>query len=234
MPRGIDAPVFVSVAADGYVWGHQNGIFGQWPFSLLKGADGAAGTNGINGAAGASGYTITNNTSASTDLLLNAGDVAYINYTTSSLTWPLYVQTVEGLYEVTVISSSVVSEAFITPNYGTANVPAANSVVVLGGYVDTTFAAADATAHTYTGFSYKNNKFKIASATQGLIASTISTVTATKAIHTTSVGMLAVATDMRKFDLQGIWNDTTTAWTSLGAITFSAASSGKIVIRRII
>ena len=229
MPKGTESTIFGNITGTSYAWGERDGVFGRWPTSLLKGQDGAAGTNGTNGAAG---YVITDNTSATSDLLLNAGDVAYLDFTaTAGSTLPLHIQTVaNGLYELNILGTystdaSAGGPVSLRPNNAASAVTYLLRLFYIGAssnfVSNSTTTATPAFGMTmYDGIAHSYN-------------AKISTKTTSKTVHasfiTTQLGV-----DIYAYNTFQTWKDTTTAWTSLGTMYFTYAQSGKIVIRRII
>lgn len=164
--------------------------------------------------------------SASTDYTLAVGETAFINFT-SATSVPLRVATAEGEYELTIagdltISPSNLKDTTLTPNYG-GSVPGSNSIYRAAFYNSSTTTVAE--------YEDTRNTFPLGA---GLVINSISkifTYTKGKSTNTSNIGLYSGI--HHNIDTL-YWNDTTTAWTSLGMITFPFAQSGKIVVRRLL
>jgi hypothetical protein len=161
-------------------------------------------------------YNPIDNSGATGDRLLKAGEVAYINYT-SVTSLALHIQTVEGLYEMDVLgditSAAINTNANAQWKPNNANDTGQFSYNLQGG-----------------GGSYNNFLITIGRISNANIR--ISTFTNNKSINLVS-GFRDTGSAIGVYNGSGWWKNTT-PWTSLGTITFPFAQSGKIVIRRII
>jgi hypothetical protein len=162
-------------------------------------------------------------TSASSDYLLGVGETAFLNYTAAT-SIPLHVQTQEGEYELSIIGSDfsvtpVNDNSTLLPNGTTYS--NAFSRWILRGTGITVSASADTISSFY--FSYGRTQ-----------RSTVKISTVTTGKHINSIGAFKSTTANYTDNENVLWNDTTTAWTSLGTITLAVAQTGKIVIKRII
>lgn len=164
-------------------------------------------------------------TSATSDYLLGVGETAKITYT-SATSVPLHIATQEGLYEFTIsgnLSTTVAND---------------NNISVLPN--NTTYSA------QFTEVGYKissgnssaivldasTNQFNTAWSNAVSANLSISTKTTAKTLQGTVLNKRVNGTT-EHFTISSFWNDTSTAWTSLGTITFPFAQSGIIVIKRI-
>ena len=185
-------------------------------------------TDGDAGWAAASGGTtmqIIDLTSATSDYLLGVGETAKITYT-SATSVPLHIATQEGLYEFTIsgnLSTTVAND---------------NNISVLPN--NTTYSA------QFTEVGYKissgnssaivldasTNQFNTAWSNAVSANLSISTKTTAKTLQGTVLNKRVNGTT-EHFTISSFWNNTSTAWTSLGTITFPFAQSGIIIIKRI-
>ena len=221
MPRGQDYDSFSTIKSTGYVWGDQDDVFGRWAASTFQGATGPA------GAAGTAGYVITDNSGASSDLLLNAGDIAYVNFT-SQTSVPLHIQTVEGYYEIEVMmdtsGTSYSSGNWIQLKPNNANL-SSGDILTQWNRIDN---GAETTGANATGLNFYFGGYDPIRA-----HAEISTITKSKSVQSLFFGRDS-ATTIQSWREQFYWKDTTTAWTSLGTLALGGAQSGKVIIRRII
>lgn len=173
----------------------------------------------------ASSYTIVDLSSATVDYALAPGEVAKIAYS-SATSVPLHIATQEGLYEFTIsgnLSTTVAND---------------NNISVLPN--NTTYSA------QFTEVGYKissgnnsaivldarTNQFNIAWSNAVSANLSISTKTTAKTLQGTVLNTRVNGTT-EHFTISSFWDNTSTAWTSLGTITFPFAQSGIIVIKRI-
>jgi hypothetical protein len=167
----------------------------------------------------------------SSDRLLRAGEVAYIDYSAATSV-PLHIQTEEGLYELDIIGdiTNAVSDSLVTlqPNAGTANVPGAGSILTYDSYQLSTAATTLTTEAAAT-----TAQFYLCFAIPIVAKITISTRTKAKTVSFKSLARRATSSALMRSFADAYWNESTVAWTSLGTIT-CPSMSGKIVIRRII
>lgn len=220
MPRGQDSTNIFTPASDGYVWGDQGGVFGRFPVASLQGAAGPTGANGIYA------DNITDNTGASTDLALAAGEVAYIDISAASST-ALNIATEVGLYELfisCVYSAMTMPEAdiLLQPNNTTYTSEIKRLYQHQRSTASSTISAGSA---TQSSFSLGNTKAVTCKALIDTKAKSVMVEVIT-ATHTSGYGLM-------KDIGYGVFS---AAWTSLGTIVFptSNAHTGRILIRRII
>jgi hypothetical protein len=207
----------VANLTNGYVLGVQDDVVVRFAAETFKGDTGATGPTG------SSGYTVTDLSSATSDFLLEAGSVAYINYS-SATSVPLNIQTVAGLYEIDIMgdvgNSTADDDAMsFRPN----NDATSNTLYRLLYNYDATARAAYGT--TTTGFILGGGVLRC-------LTAKIDTTTANKTFYgkfsSKQAGSLIYL-----YDFHSCWTDAD-AWTSLGTIVFTNAQSGKIIVRRVI
>jgi hypothetical protein len=163
-----------------------------------------------------------NLTSATSDYFLSVGQVAYISFTNTSSV-PLHIATTNGTYYEMVVNSSnsngnnlqiwlnpnntTYSNAFNYFDYWIYNGGVGHDIVSCSGfYVGESFMAGVVFISNFTTFK------------------------------TTRVLQIESASSYPSVLRVGgsIWNDTTTSWTSLGTITFPQATSGYVLVRRLV
>lgn len=185
-------------------------------------------TDGDAGWAAASDGTtkqIIDLTSATSDYLLGVGETAKITYT-SATSVPLHIATQEGLYEFTIsgnLSTTVAND---------------NNISVLPN--NTTYSA-QFTEVGYKISSGNNSAIILDASTNQFNTAWSNAVSANLSISTKTTAKTLQGTVLNKrvngttehFTISSFWNNTSTAWTSLGTITFPFAQSGIIVIKRI-
>ena len=161
-------------------------------------------------------------TSATSDYLLGVGETVKITYA-SATSIPLHVATSEGVYELFIVGdvTAAVHDGWtsLTPN--TAGISTFYSDIFgqqNGGTPSGT---------TSTGESILVQDGALVS-TRGIAH----TYTASKSAEFSGFGRLTSYRQRRS--VFAYCTDTTTAWTSLGTITFPVAQSGTVTIRRII
>ncbi|HQT65349.1 MAG TPA: hypothetical protein PLO16_12635 [Acidocella sp.] len=163
-------------------------------------------------------FTPINNTSASSDLALSVGQSAYINVTAATSV-PLHIATGDNqLYELTMQlsmpTSATVQNTSLSPN---------NT-----GYSSAIFYQMLAASGGATNAAYAiNSNFELSDVAFGFAKYTISTKIISKII----LGNMQYYNGIRS--MQSTWNDTTTAWTSLGTINFPFSATGQIVVKRV-
>ena len=171
--------------------------------------------------------------SRTSDYYLKPGEIVYIDFTNAT-TAPLNIATVEGEYELTIIGNGTnttytASPTYLRPNnttYGNAF-----SYLEYGKEISTSDAGGSKTLDSYGTGSHS----AIQIAYQQLLKANFF-------ITTHTVAKCVIGSHIRKSSAtkhvfnrnQVIWEDTTTAWTSLGTIVFPFTHSGKIIIKRII
>lgn len=166
--------------------------------------------------------SIVDLTNATTDYALAVGQTATITYTNATSV-PLHVATDGGIYNVSVVGDAAVAyvsgnNAKLLPN----NTQYTNAIVGIDSY---------SVNGSFSGSSITRSDFLIGG---GLIYVAHLDITTDTKGKTCMAKVLGYAVNQYIWNEFMRWNDTTTAWTSLGTITFSFAQSGKIVIRRII
>lgn len=175
------------------------------------------------------------------DRLLNAGEVAYIDYSgTGAFSVPLNIQSEEGIYELSIEGDmSIVAGSdtgvFIRPNNANST-----TVWVNGFYKE--FASSTMGYANVVGTT--NAGFPISGGAVYRCKATIHTTTKNKIIKSDSFYRANSATFQIDYNLfwkgagtpstTNINADTTATWTSLGTIDFPCTQNGRIVVRRII
>jgi hypothetical protein len=193
----------------------------------------AASTAFAMSAAAAAVSALTNNTSASSDISLNVGQAAYIDIS-GATSVPLHIATGDNqAYEIDLLVTP--SSGSATPTLLLPNNSSYTNYFVYGG------AYGSAQNSSSGGQSAYTNGFALVPQAAAASKSFVSTKTAAKGVNTLGSSQngssyiiswnsfsawLAAASTQSTFD-------TTTAWTSLGTITFPSATSGRIIIRRI-
>ncbi len=168
------------------------------------------------------GGSLIDNSGATSDLLLNPGESAFVSYI-SATSIPLHIQTTSsGVYDLEIIgdlsntggadtaaglypNNSGISTDFriiYRHNTGGGDASGTNTGFLLGGGL-----VMGATLKVYT---FTTNK------------------TLRGSIHT-----LQSSSFTYLYEVLAIWNDVSTPWTSLGTLTFDTAQSGMAVIHRI-
>jgi hypothetical protein len=160
--------------------------------------------------------TPLNLTNATEDVLLVPGRTAYLYFNHAQV--PLMVKSEEGIYEI-ILAGSIVNPILVA-NVAAQFLP--NNAVHSGK------------------FTCNNNATQLPNKDYFLLDSgllvqgrwIISTHTGSKSITFKTVSKKN-ATDLSVMEGAGLWNDSTTLWTSLGKIIFPFAQSGEIIIRRL-
>ena len=169
--------------------------------------------------------TIIDNTGTTSDVLLQPGHIAYVTYS-SATSVPLGIKTEDGVYEINILGDSIVTPSADT-TYITlsANNTTQSNIGFFGGGLNS--------SAVYSPYTYvAPNAFRIAKGNIFKASVSVSTQLASKTC--TSRAVITTSTYQENMDLCNTWFDSSTAWTSLGTITFPVAQSGKIVVRRII
>ncbi len=179
--------------------------------------------------------SITDITSATSDVKIPAGSTVYIDYS-SATSVPLHIATEEGEYEISIsgFQTNVVATndnlVILNPN---------NSTGYSIGHYGTTLRS-DGTG-TNIAFT-RSTGFRIGKGQLVKAECKVSTFTKTKNISSRS-SVQFVSTYSAYEDVSHVWEPAsannigynyTTPWTSLGTIVFPFVQSGKIVIKRII
>ena len=175
---------------------------------------------------GAAYFGIANRSADVALYALLPGETVYKAFTTAAGTSiPLYITTVEGIYEIRI--------------YGDRSVSLSNNNNMTLSPNDTTYSGAirklemEVTSGAETSTNSTNDFFKI---TDGLLlAAKIEVSTFTKMKTFSSYALeLSTGPAMYKEELIQAWEDTTTAWTSLGTITLPYAQNINMLIKRLV
>jgi hypothetical protein len=167
-------------------------------------------------------------TNASTDYNLLIGQTAYINFN-SVTSVALHIATQSNTYYELYLASSnnigtsngTLGGIFLNPN----NTTYSSAFLTRGVFVNSTSSSAGVQTLT-------NNSFYIGFGFSHLYAK-ITNITTAKTVVSNFVNW-GTPNDIATIDIfANSWNDTTTAWTSLGTIIFPQSSSGYISIRRL-
>lgn len=230
---------------------------------VFKGVDGAPGTNGLDGTNGvgvpeggtegqllskktASDYDtewadppssaagIVDLTSATEDYALAVGETAYIDYN-SATSVPLHIATVEGIYELQItgdqsVTIGTIAAVTLSPNNTTVT---AGDIDYMEQYQPIASNSNGTAGITSQQIGTTATTFVISNSLSVSVKLNISTKTTSKFISSSSFRRDS-ATQFYYSVYQNNWLDTTTAWSSLGTITFPFAQSGKIVIKRVV
>jgi len=167
---------------------------------------------------------VVNLTGASSDRLLLAGETAVIDFT-SATSVPLHIQTVEGLYEIDIMSNTagtVTNDSAITLS--------ANNTTYSNAFHNFYHGSSSANSHIIGGNS-DSSSIILAYSLPYQITSRITTRTASKSSVSEGFTKSTSGKNMVKYICD--WDDSTTAWTSLGTVTLPFAQSGKIVVHRV-
>jgi hypothetical protein len=166
-------------------------------------------------------------TNASSDYNLQVGQLAYISFSNATSV-PLHIATSSGTsYELYLASSN---------NMGTSGATAGG---ILLNPNNTTYSSAFLTRGVYvsssgsaSGTAVSYSSFYIGFGLSHLYAK-ITNITTAKTVVTNFVNW-GDSNDIATIDIfANSWNDTTTAWTSLGTITFPQSTSGYVLVRRL-
>jgi hypothetical protein len=164
---------------------------------------------------------------ASSDYLLQVGEEAYVSFSNASSV-ALHIATQSGTYyEIDVVLSNNTGTSggsnnpvYLNPN----NTTYSNAFNYVEVYRTASDSSAGSTSTTY-------NAFRIGGAITSIRAY-ITNFTSNKHTNvltsTTGVSSAPIITISSCY-----WNDTSTAWTSLGTISFPQSSSGYILVRRL-
>lgn len=167
----------------------------------------------------------TDISSATTDYPLRRGETAVVNYS-GATSVPLHIATQEGLYEFTIsgnLSTTVANDNNISllPNNTTYSAQFTEVGYKISSGNNSAIVLDDSTNQFNTAWS------NVVSANLS-----ISTKTTAKTLQGTVLNKRVNGTT-EHFTISSFWNNTSTAWTSLGTITFPFAQSGRIIIKRI-
>lgn len=174
-------------------------------------------------------YTIRriNGNSLTSDYFLAVGEEAIYTWdTTASLSKPLYIATTQGIYLMVIQGPYQTSKdilLYLNPNNTTYTNAFTLSLV---GYSDGSTTPGGG-VETYSAFSLRG-------AASGITIAYISTYTTGKFLVLTQ--RITRKTNGGAVHLLGLrWNDTTTAWTSLGTLTTTAANGTiNVLVRRLV
>jgi hypothetical protein len=168
---------------------------------------------------------IHDNTATPSDYELSVGETAKITYNLVTSV-PLHIATVQGEYELTIQGDRTVQNVtsgnvWLKPN----NLSYTGKFLNIGFYFN---------GSTSGRWSETDNYFNIGANRVAHLTARVSTTTTSKTVNSQDHAQ----------DLSGplgqaalrdtIWDDTSTAWTSLGTVVFPFAQSGTILIKRII
>ena len=180
-------------------------------------------------------YSPTDITGRATDYPLRAGETVFKTFSAATSV-PLYVATQEGEYEITILGDTTVAA---TTN-GAVTLKPNNAFIVAGelDYLDqyaamvTTDGSAPATVLGYKDGTTMTS-FTVGSGTIVRSVFTATTITVGKIIMCRNMS-LNTGGGRVSDTFSEYWANTTTAWTSLGTLTFPFAQSGKIIVKRIL
>lgn len=169
-------------------------------------------------------YTPINNTGASSDLTLSVGQIAYVDYTAAT-TIPMHIACGNNqLYEV--IFENVIPGT--TSGYVQFQM---NNTTYTGVWSITGLNAPG--SGTASGYATTNNAPTI-TGDGGIMQATslVNTTTTNKRVLSRSHSIYNGTTYYTDFN-SSVCTDTTTPWTSLGTIVYTAVHTGRIWIRRL-
>jgi hypothetical protein len=178
-------------------------------------------------------HSVINNSAAVSDVALRIGQTAYVDFS-SSTSVPLHIATGDNqMYEMTILSDgnqSTTGSTLLLPNNTT--------------YTNFFLALVVSCNGTATGSSaYYNGMYLLGSVALRHSKSWISTKTTAKSINSTiyangagsSSGLFNVSSSCgwQATASNNGNSDTTTLWTSLGTLSFSAAATGRAYVKRV-
>jgi hypothetical protein len=178
-----------------------------------------------NDSSGGSGYRRVDLTDATSDYNLQVGEEAIINFTNTSSV-PLRIATQSGTYyEMDLISfvpikTGINSPIFLNPN----NTTYSNAFVFMGVYMADNISGISSGKVTYSAF-----RITWAGAHARIYIHNVITAKSVKSLSHEWDSWNWCSVEMSLT----YWNDTTTAWTSLGTVTFPQSYSGYILVRRL-
>ena len=176
--------------------------------------------------------SVQNHTADGADYALAPGETIFKTYS-SATSVPLYVAVSAGIYELTLSGDiSVVPSAgniLLDPNAGSLPANSVhNYMLYLGG------SNSDPTESiTPAAYKLRDNRFFLDFYNAITISAKISTFTKAKTVSVNSFAYSGGGL-IQYHTATGVWDDSTTAWTSLGALVFPFAQNGTIIIKRII
>jgi len=175
----------------------------------------------------AASLPVHDNTGASSDYALAVGEAAKITFS-SATSVPLHIDCTGGIeYELTLDGDLT---TMISNDGNVLFKP--NNTTYSGAFVEVGFKVSSGNS-TAIDLCPVQSQFTTA---WGLIVKAclkVSTGAKAKLLSGTVLNKRVNGT-FEHFTLSSYWNDTATAWTSLGTITFPFAQSGTIIIRRIL
>lgn len=161
-------------------------------------------------------------TGATEDYYLQPGDMAVINFS-EAISVPMHVKTVDGLYVIDILGNYSQTVGSDSPIYLLPNNTTISSTLMFyyGTAASINFATTSSNAglEIGAGLAYRLN-------------GTISTLTNNKSIEFS--GLFKQASQVYSKRGYSVASGTTTAWTSLGTLSFPIAQSGKVIITRIV
>ena len=170
-------------------------------------------------------------TGLQSDRYLKAGEVAYIDYTDATSV-QLHIQTVEGVYELNILSNNYQSsESPLSAHLNPNNVETA-AIISDSFMFDDVTDVETGSVSTPSYWKGQNSNITLGDGIIVTYEATITTYLANKSVISSSINRFQTTTRNRRGSV--LWRDTSTHWTSLGTIIFGNAQSGKIIIRRII
>ncbi|HUN00400.1 MAG TPA: hypothetical protein PLI96_07950 [Halothiobacillus sp.] len=163
--------------------------------------------------------TPINNTSAATDLALSVGQSAYITVA-SATSVPLHIvcgdnQLFEVTLQLTEPGSSASANTYLEPNNTTYSSAFSNQIMACNSG---TFGGSGNTASYFLINGVEGFAASIKISTKIISKYTLASV-----VGSGNIGLIS-----------SWWNDTTTAWNSLGTIVFPVSVTGQIVIKRVV
>jgi hypothetical protein len=183
---------------------------------------------------GGGALPVHDNTSASSDYALAVGETAKITFSAAT-SLPLHIATAQGEYELIVIGDASVAPSNNNLTALTAN--NTNNSWIWGDIFNAPFSlTTGSTGNAPTGWVNSGvTGATIASAgTVIQVRANISTFTKAKAVLSQAQILKTGSTPFQPEINNSFWNDTTTAWASLGTLTFPFAQNGTVIIRRIL
>lgn len=167
--------------------------------------------------------------SAASDYLLKRGETAIVQFTNATSV-ALHVQTVEGMYELFAVNKGHSDITACDLQLLANNTTYANAITRADMQVDHSFSASGGVS--ISGFNYPMDRFYIWSlGTAAFFRISVSTFTWGKGLSAQVTAMSS--TNHLNAAMAAIWNDVSTAWTSLGTVQWPYAKSGTFVIRRL-
>ena len=173
------------------------------------------------------GLPVHNNSGVSSDYSLAVGETANITYS-SATSVPLHIATVQGEYEITILGNATSPSSDADAGFSPNNTSYSGAITDVGWYqaTNSAFESSNSTGSSTFDIGATNVIKSILRCT---------TVTASKSVFSSTLAMTTSGNGtLRDTERHQYWNDTTTAWTSLGTITFPFAQSGVVMVRRLL